>query len=97
IINHTLSWWLVFTINLAAALLLFWGDWQFIIGLGFIASGMFWILFDAIFGKINWNDWHFHGTSSKIDRWLVSLEDWHFLVKLIPLILGILIIKTIQL
>jgi hypothetical protein len=51
-----------------------------------------WIAFDAIFAKINWGTWDKHGTSSKIDVWLLKQGRYHFFIKLIPLAIGILII-----
>jgi len=55
-----------------------------------------WVLFDAIFSKMHWGTWDKHGLSSHIDVFLLwtaqYLGKWHFLVKLIPLSIGILLI-----
>ena len=64
------------------------------IGAVIIAASYRWIAFDAIFAKINWGTWDKHGTSSKIDVWLVKQGRYHFFIKLIPIAIGIAAMYT---
>lgn len=90
IINHFQSATIDGLLYAVAAYFLF--DLQLAISMFLFAVGYRWIFFDLIFNKINGWKWNHYGTSSKLDLFLAKCGKWHFLVKLIPIILGVLII-----
>lgn len=94
IINHIRSAAIDLTIYLISSYLLFKPDLLLIIGWVIISLSYRWILFDAIFAKINWGVWVFYGTSSWTDRQLLKVGKYHFLIKLIPLFIGLTLIVT---
>ena len=57
-----------------------------------LAIGYRWIMFDLIFNLINDWEWNHYGSSSKLDKFLLNLGDFHLVPKLITLAIGILLI-----
>lgn len=61
-----------------------------------IATSWRWMVFDAIFAKINWGVFEFYGKSSKLDRFLAKMDlKWKYLdnlIKLIPALIGLALI-----
>ena len=62
------------------------------IGSVVLAVSWRWIIFDILFGDIYWNGIDWHGKSSKLDVWLVKLGRFHFLIKLVPVAIGLALI-----
>lgn len=95
-INHLLSAIIDTSFYSASAYLLFKPEWNIVIGATLMALSHRWIFFDAIFAKIHWGTWDYHGTSSWVDRMMIKIRDkigmYHILVKLIPITIGVLII-----
>ena len=92
IINHWRSGIIDSILYLIFSYLLFKPNWFTIIGFIFLSWSYRWIFFDAIFGKLHWNDWHYHGTSDFLDRWLMKIGKYHFFIKFIPVIIGTVLI-----
>ena len=57
-----------------------------------LAIGYRWLSFDILFNIINGWKWDHYGTSSKLDKFLLSIGKFHLLPKMLLIILGILII-----
>jgi hypothetical protein len=95
VINHARSA-LVDVVIYIAASGVFYPDFYAMVGAVIFACGFRWILFDAIFAKINWGTWIFYGESSWIDKQMAKLHEKfglkHLLIKLIPLLIGILLV-----
>lgn len=66
--------------------------WWSVIGFVMMAGAFRWIIFDPAFSLLSGTGFHHHGESSSLDRWLLQVGKGHFFVKLIPLVLGLLII-----
>lgn len=105
IINHLQSGVIDFVIYSFSAWQLF--GIKNALGWVIVGLGIRWIIFDPLYAKINWDTWHVHGTSSKLDVFLMDgitfkfrkkhytilkLGKWHFVIKLIPVAVGIFLI-----
>jgi len=66
-------------------------EWRFI-GWFVLVIGLRWILFDFFFNLINGWEWNHYGSSSKLDKFLINLGDFHLLPKIGIIITGILLI-----
>ena len=89
IINHLLSAAIDgFIYTISAWFFFGWdaGGW-IILGIGYR-----WIVFDIIFNLINGWKWNNYGKSSRLDRFLLSLGDFHLLPKILLIITGLLLI-----
>ena len=89
IINHLRSALIDGLIYGISGYLLF--GWGFI-GWFVLAIGLRWILFDLFFNLINDWEWNHYGSSSKLDKFLLNLGDFHLVPKLVTLALGIILI-----
>lgn len=92
IINHLRSSIIdvsLYTI-LAIALFHFRDDLELIVvvGIVIVTVDYRWIAFDALFSLINGKGIDWHGTSSKIDVFLMKFGRYHFFIKLIPVAIG---------
>ena len=58
----------------------------------FIALSFRWILFDLLFNLLNKDKWNHYGTSSVLDKFLSKTGKWHLVIKLIPAIVGIILL-----
>ena len=89
IINHSLSaaiYGLLYTIS--AWFLFGWDSGGWIV----LAIGYRWLLFDFFFNLINDWEWNHYGSSSKLDKFLLNLGDFHLVPKLVTLFIGIILI-----
>lgn len=57
-----------------------------------LAIGLRWLLFDLFFNLINDWEWNNYGSSSKLDKFLLNLGDFHLLPKIALIVLGIILI-----
>jgi hypothetical protein len=57
-----------------------------------LAIGYRWIVFDILFNIINGWKWNHYGTSSKLDKFLLSLGNFHLVPKILLIAIGILLI-----
>lgn len=66
-------------------------------GVGYVvtAVGFRWLLFDIFFNLINNWEWNHYGSSSKLDKWLINLKDFHLVPKIITIAIGIALIFLI--
>jgi len=94
IINHARSAGIDLTIYCISSYLLFNNDLLLLSAWVLTGLSYRWIVFDAVFSKLNWDTWSFYGTSSWIDRQLIKAGKYHLLIKLIPLIIGVTLILT---
>ena len=65
--------------------------WEFY-GWFVLVIGLRWLLFDFFFNLINDWEWNHYGSSSKLDKFLLNLGDFHLLPKIGIIITGILLI-----
>ena len=65
--------------------------WQFY-GWFVLSLGLRWLLFDLFFNIINNWEWNHYGSSSKLDKFLINLGDFHLLPKIGIIISGIILI-----
>jgi len=93
VINHRRSVVIDGTIYAISVFLLFRFDWIIMLAVFFISVGYRWLMFDTLFSKINWNKWRFYGTSSRLDKLLSKVGKWDTLIKIIPIIIGLILIK----
>lgn len=97
IINHTVSSVISGSLYILASIIILgvWGKfhWSVLIGSVILAVSWRWIIFDLVFAKLNWGVWDKHGTSSRVDVFLTKLGKYHYLIKLVPIAIGIGVIK----
>ena len=66
-------------------------EWYFL-GWLILTASLRWLLFDLLFAKVNYGKWIYYGKSAWLDIQLTKLGKWHFVPKLIILIIGIILI-----
>jgi len=89
VINHSLSAAIDTFIYLVSSWYLFgWdaGGWLI------LALGYRWLMFDIFFNLSNKDEWWHYGDSSKLDKFLVAMGNFHLVPKIALIILGITII-----
>ena len=91
VINHLQSSIIDGSIYVASSILLF-GFNLTAVAYTLIAIGSRWLLFDIIFNLLNGWKWNHEGESSKTDKFLKKFGKWDMLIRVIPIIIGILIL-----
>lgn len=90
VINHELSALIDGFIYLISGFLLF----GFNIGAIFLITLSYrWIFYDLGYNLLNKEEWNHYGESSKLDIFLKKTGRWHIVIKLIPAIIGIIILN----
>jgi len=62
----------------------------------FIALSFRWIFFDLFFNLLNKDAWNHYGTSSLLDKILIKTGKYHLLIKLIPILAGLIIVLCLN-
>ena len=93
IVNHGKSAVIDGVIYVFAAWILH--GWDHIVPLTLIAVGYRWVVFDIVFNLVNKDAWNHYGKSALLDRFLTKTGKFHLLIKLIPIILGIVLLCLI--
>lgn len=91
VINHLKSSIIDGLIYVASALILF-GFTCTGAGFVFIAIGLRWVLFDIIFNLLNGWKWNHEGESAKTDKLLKKFRKFDILIRVSPIVIGILIL-----
>ena len=91
VINHALSAFLDSLVYLAAIYVL-----QLSLGWLIVLWGCRWLFFDLFFNLLNGDAWDHYGSTSKLDIFMTKQGNFHILIKLAVIFLGLIIVNFLN-